>query len=110
MRSAFHDILPPAVRRSLSKLGQDISNARRKRRLTIAMMAERTGVAPNTYRRVEQGDASVALGAYAMALFALGFGGALGDLIDARRDEIGLQLDEERLPKRVRVKKTPTGL
>ena len=110
MRSAFHDILPPGVRRSLSKLGQDISNARRKRRLTIAMMAERTGVAPNTYRRVEQGDASVALGAYAMALFALGFGGALGDLIDARRDEIGLQLDEERLPKRVRVKKTPTGL
>lgn len=110
MRSAFHDIQPPVVRRSLSKFGEDISNARRKRRLTIAMMAERTGVAPNTYRRVEKGDASVAVGVYAMALFALGFGGALGDLVDASRDEIGLQLDEERLPKRVRVKKTPKGL
>ena len=68
------------------------------------------GVAQNTYRRVEKGDPSVAMGAYAMALFVQGFGGALGDLVDARRDEVGLQLDEERLPQRVRVKKSPTSL
>jgi transcriptional regulator with XRE-family HTH domain len=110
MRSALYDLLPPAVRRSLSKFGQDLANARRKRRLTIAMMAERMGVAPNTYRRLEKGDPAVAMGAYAMALFVLGLGGALGDLADVRRDEVGLQLDEERLPKRVRVKKSPTSL
>ena len=110
MRSSLYDLLPPAVRRSLSKFGQDLANARRKRRLTIAMMAERMGVAQNTYRRVEKGDPSVAMGAYAMALFVQGFGGALGDLVDARRDEVGLQLDEERLPQRVRVKKSPTSL
>lgn len=110
MRSSLHDLLPPAVRRSLSKFGQDLANARRKRHLTIAMMAERMGVAQNTYRRVEKGDPSVAMGAYAMALFVQGFGGALGDLVDARRDEVGLQLDEERLPQRVRVKKSPTSL
>ena len=107
MRSSLHDVLPPPVRRSLAKFGQDIANARRKRRLTIAMMAERMGVAPNTYRRVEKGDPAVATGACAMALFVLGFGGALGELIDVTRDEVGLQLDEERLPKRVRVKKSP---
>ena len=110
MRSSLHDLLPPTVRRALSKFGQDIANARRKRHLTIAMMAERMGVAPNTYRRVERGDPAVAMGAYAMALFVLGFGNALGDLIDARRDEVGLQLDEERLPQRVRVKKVPSSL
>ncbi len=110
MRSSLHDLLPPTVRRALSKFGQDIANARRKRHLTIAMMAERMGVAPNTYRRVERGDPAVAMGAYAMALFVLGFGNALGDLIDARRDEVGLQLDEERLPQRVRVKKAPSSL
>ena len=98
------------MRRTLSKFGQDLANARRKRRLTIAMMAERMGVAPNTYRRMEKGDPSVAMGAYAMALFVVGFGGALGDLADARHDDFGLQLDEERLPKRVRVKKFPTAL
>lgn len=108
MRSSLHDLLPPLVRRSLSKLGKDVANARRRRQLTIAMMAERMGVAQNTYRRVEKGDASVAMGGYAMALFVLGFGHAVGDLIDVRRDDVGLQLDEERLPKRVRVKKSPT--
>jgi len=42
-----------------------------------------------------------------MALFVLGFGEAFRDLIDARSDEDGLLLDEERLPKRVRIKKLP---
>jgi len=110
MRSSLHDLLPPLVRRSLSKFGQDLANARRKRHLTIAMMAERMGVAKNTYRRVEKGDPAVAMGAYAMALFVLGFGGTLGDLVDAKRDEVGLQLDEEHLPKRVRIKKSPSSL
>jgi len=109
MRSSLHDLLPPPMRRALTKLGQDVATGRRKRHFTLAMMAERMGVAPNTYRRIEKGDPTVAMGAYAMALFVLGLGGALGDLVDARRDDVGLQLDEARLPKRVRVKKTPTS-
>lgn len=110
MRSFLHDVLPPQTRRALAKLGQDLATARRKRHFTVAMMVERMGVATNTYRRVEKGDPTVAMGAYAMALFVLGFGNALGDLIDPRRDDIGLQLDEARLPKRVRVTKAPTPL
>jgi transcriptional regulator with XRE-family HTH domain len=109
MRSSLHDLLPAPTRRALSKLGRDVATARRKRHFTIAMMAERMGVAPNTYRRVEKGDPTVAMGAYAMALFVLGFGGTLGDLVDARQDDVGLQLDEARLPKRVRVKQTPSS-
>ena len=110
MRSAIHDVLPAGLRRSLSKLGHDLAVARRKRQLTVGMMAERTGLAKSTYTRIEKGDPAVALGAYAMALFVLGFGEILGDLIDARRDEEWLLLDEERLPKRVRIKKLPTPL
>ncbi len=110
MKPTFHAFMPPAVRRSLAKFGQDLGNARRRRHLTMAMMAERMGVAPSTYRRVEQGDPTVTMGAYAMALFVLGFGGPLGDLVDARRDDVGLQLEEERLPKRVRIRKIPTSL
>ena len=108
MRSSLQDLLPPPTRRALVKLGNDLSTARRKRRFTIAMMVERMGVATNTYRRVEKGDPTVAMGAYAMALLVLGFGNVLGELIDPRRDEVGLQLEEARLPKRVRVKKSPT--
>ncbi len=110
MRSALHDILPVSLRRSLAKFGQDLAVARRKRHLTVAMMAERTGLAMSTYSRVEKGDPSVAMGAYAMALFVLGFGEAFATLTDARRDEEGLLLDEARLPKRVRIKKSPTPL
>ncbi len=109
MRSSVHDVLPPALRRSLAKFGADVAVARRKRQLTVAMMAERLGVAKSTYLRVEKGDPSVALGVYAMALFVLGFGDALGDLVDARRDDQGLLLDVERLPKRVRVRRGPEG-
>ena len=79
--------------------------ARKKRNLTIQMLAERLGVAKSTYLRVEKGDPTVSMGVYAMALFALGFGDVLGDVVDPRRDDQGLLLDADRLPKRVRVKK-----
>jgi len=110
MRSSTHDLLPSGLRRSLSKFGSDLARARRKRHLTAAMVAERIGVAKSTYTRIEKGDPAVAMGAYAMTLFVLGFGEAFGDLVDVRRDDEGLILDEERLPKRVRIKKTSTSL
>jgi transcriptional regulator with XRE-family HTH domain len=108
MRSAVNDILPLRVRRALVKLGSDIGVARKKRNLTVAMMAERSGIAETTYLRAEAGDPKVSLGAYAMILFVLGFDAVFAKLIDPGTDEQGLLLDAERLPKRVRIKK-PRG-
>jgi transcriptional regulator with XRE-family HTH domain len=105
MRSNVVDVLPLRVRRSLTKFGADLSIARRKRNLTTAMMAERMGVAVSTYLRAEKGDPKVSLGVYAMAIFVLGFGDALSNLIDQSRDDQGLLLDADRLPKRVRARK-----
>lgn len=110
MKSAVTETLPPKVRRSLTKLGVDLATARKKRNLTAVMMAERLGVAKSTYLRVEKGDPTVSMGVYAMALFVLGFGDALGEIVDPRRDDQGLLLDAERLPKRVRAKKSATAL
>lgn len=104
MRSTLLDRLPAPVRRSLEKLGRDISIARRKRRLTQAMMAERLGVASATYARIERGDPTTGLAAYAMVLFVLGLGTPFGDLVDAGTDEQALVLDAERLPRRVRTR------
>ena len=70
-------ILPLRLRQAISKLGADIAVARRKRSLTVGMMAERIGVHKNTYLKVEKGDPTVAFGIYAMALFALGLSNAL---------------------------------
>jgi DNA-binding XRE family transcriptional regulator len=110
MRSKSTDVIPARLRRSLSKFGADLAIARRKRKLTVGMVAERVGVAKSTYLKVEKGDPSVSMGVYAMTLFVLGFPDALTELADVRRDDTGLLLDAERLPKRIRVQKEPTAL
>jgi DNA-binding XRE family transcriptional regulator len=109
MRTPVRDIIPSRVKRSLAKLGGDIALARRKRKLTVSMVAERAGVARTTYLKVEKGDPTVSMGVYAMTLFVLGFSEALGDIVDVRRDDTGLLLDADRVPKRVRVKSEPTA-
>lgn len=109
MRPGVHDILPLQVRRSLAKMGADIGIARRKRRLTVAMMIERVGISKSTYLRVEKGDPTVAMGVYAMTLFVLGLGTPLADIADVRSDEQGLLLEDERLPQRVRARKEPSA-
>jgi hypothetical protein len=101
MKSEVNDILPQNVRGSLVKFGADLSIARRKRRLTAAMMYERLGVSKSTWQRMEKGDPTVSMGAYVQALFVLGFGTPWAELIDQRNDEQGLLLDVEHLPKRV---------
>jgi DNA-binding XRE family transcriptional regulator len=110
MRSTVADTLPAKARRSLEKLGRDIALARKKRSLTVIMMAERLGVAKSTYLRVEKGDPNAGIGIYAMALFVLGASDKLGDLLDPGGDDIGLLLDERRIPQRVRTRKIPSSL
>lgn len=103
MKSAAYEMMPPQLRRALRKFGRDIAVARKKRRLTTAMMEERLGVSKTTYLRVEKGDPTVGMGIYAMALFVLGLGTPFADVADVRHDDQGLLLEVERLPKRVRV-------
>ena len=97
--------LPIPARSALLKLGQDICNARRRRRITKALMAERAGIAVNTLTRIERGDSNTSMAAWASALFVLGLTENLRNLADPVRDPTGLLLDEERLPKRVRYKR-----
>jgi transcriptional regulator with XRE-family HTH domain len=103
-------LLSLPVERALKKFGADIRIARLKRGFTVESMASRVGVHRSTYAKLEKGDPVVGLGAYASALFVLGFGTPLSTLIDQRHDDIGLLLDLENLPKRVRHKKNPQEL
>jgi DNA-binding XRE family transcriptional regulator len=103
-------VLPLRLRQSIVKLGADIGVARRKRSLTVGMMAERIGVHKNTYLKIEKGDPSVAFGIYAMALFVLGLSDAFTALADPGTDDTGLLLDADHLPKRIRPPKEPQSL
>ena len=69
----------------------------------MALMAERAFISRNTLTRVEKGDPGVSMGIYASVLFVLGMADRLGDLADAANDPVGLSLEEERLPRRVRM-------
>jgi len=84
------------------KLGADIRDARLRRRIPVAVAAERASIGRSTLNRVEKGDPSVALGIYATVLFVLGLVDRITDLADVRTDAAGLQLEEEQLPKRIR--------
>lgn len=97
--------LPLPVNRALRKLGGDIRDARRRRRLPMALVAERASTTRKTVMRIEQGDPGVSTGLLASVLFVLGLADRLGELADVRHDAQGLALEEERLPKRVRPKK-----
>ena len=97
--------MPLPVKRALTKLGADIKSARLRRRITTTLMAERAFVARSTLQKVEQGDPGVSLGVYATVLFILGLSERIAELADAGTDSVGLQLDEDRLPQRVRTSK-----
>jgi hypothetical protein len=61
-----------------------------------------------TLNRVEKGDPRVSAGAYATVLFSLGMADRLADVADPRHDAVGLQLEEERLPERIRLSRRRT--
>lgn len=94
--------MPLPVQRALAKLGDDIRTARLRRRIPTTLMAERMMVTRTTLRKVEKGDAGVSMGIYATALFIVGMTQRLYELADVRDDLVGQQLEEERLPKRIR--------
>ena len=98
--------LPIPVRRALRKLGQDVRDARRRRRIPSAVLAERASISRTTLVKVEKGEAGVSLGIYATVLFVLGMIDRLSAVADVRHDPRGLELEEEHLPKRIRRSKS----
>lgn len=97
--------VPIPVRRALRKLGRDLRDARRRRRIPIAVAAERASISRSTLAKLEKGDPGVAMGTYATILFVMGLIDRLANLADAASDTVGLQLEEENLPQRIRTKK-----
>ena len=89
------------VGKALLALGADMRDARLRRRIPAAVLAARARIARQTLHKIERGDPTVSMGAYASVLFALGMHDRIATLASAREDTVGLALDEERLPERV---------
>ena len=96
--------LPIPVRRALMKLGKGIREARIRRRIPTTVMADRALINRMTLYKIERGDPTVSVAAYATVLFVLGLVEPLANIADVKFDEVGISLEEERLPKRIRSK------
>ena len=95
-----------AIRRAMRKLGDDIRDARRRRKLTTTIVAERAFTTRKTLKRIEEGDYAVSIGIYASVLQVLGLLDQLAQLADPANDELGRTLAANDLPERVRAKKS----
>jgi hypothetical protein len=71
----------------------------------MAIVAQRASISKPTLIAVERGNPGASIGNYATVLFVLGMVSRLADLVDPKNDPVGLQLEEENLPKRIRTAK-----
>lgn len=97
--------LTPTLEEILSVLGENIKLARLRRRITASMLAERAGMTRVTLRKIESGDSSVTMGAYAMVLFSLSLEKDLlllakDDVLGRKLQDIGLTAPKRRVAKK----------
>ena len=102
MRNKTDTLHPIPIHRALRKLGKNIRYTRRRRRISTTIMAERAMISRMTLNKIEKGDPNVALGRYANVLFVLGMTDRIAELADSKHDIVGLSLEEDFLPERIR--------
>ena len=91
------------VDRSLKKIGLSLQNARKRRKITTALMAERLGISRGTLVKLEKGHPGISIETFLTALMALD---KLDEVVDVlENDPLGIALMDKSLPKRVRIKK-----
>jgi DNA-binding XRE family transcriptional regulator len=107
-RSLAINSMPPAVGSQLRALGEHLSVARKRRRETLKVWAQRIGISEPTLVRMEKGDPSVSVGVYATALWLVGRASALSDLAAPEHDRGALE-DAVRVAK-ARAVRRPTSI
>lgn len=94
--------IPPAVRRGLRHLAEDVTVWRKLQGLTQVQLADRAGIGVNTVRRLEEVDSGVTLENTLRVLRALGLLDAILAALDPHESDIGRLRSDEQLPQRVR--------
>ena len=69
----------------------------------MKILSQRASISRMTLNKVEKGDPGVSLGTYATILFSLGMIDRLQEVADPRHDAVGLELEAENLPERIRL-------
>jgi hypothetical protein len=94
--------VPPRLAEALAKVGADLKNARRRRRMPMVYAADLARISRSTLHKVERGDPGVSLGIFAAVLLGYGMIERLERLVDVRWDWAGVAQQEDRMPRRIR--------
>lgn len=94
--------LPDALVAKLTRMGEDISAARRARRISQAEMAEKIGVSRKTISSLEQGDPKVGFGTYLQAAWVMGLEDRLLGAFSPEKDPVAQRQARMSLPERIR--------
>jgi len=97
-------MLSPEMQNRLRQIGKNLQVARKRRKKTVQQAAEMMGTSLSSVRRMEVGDPSVKFATYLAALEVYQLDYTLR-FADPEDDRIGLALEKQRLPQRVRTKK-----
>ena len=103
--SHFLSSLPQEMAEAVSRLGEHIRIARKRRRMTLEEVASRMFVTRKTLSRLEHGDPGVSLAVLASALWVLGLDKDLLEMAQPEKDKVGAYRERQRLPQRVRPSK-----
>lgn len=103
------DALPLVALKALRELGENIAVARLRRREPQRAWAERIGISVPTYVRMEKGEPSVSVAAYAAALWLMGRVQVLPEVAAPENDLTALEQDVRAARKRERVR-TPASV
>jgi transcriptional regulator with XRE-family HTH domain len=87
------EALPAQAREHLRVLGENLAIARKRRHESRAQWASRIGVSIPTLTRLEAGDPSVSMAAYATALWLMGRSSVLAEAADPQADRGALELE-----------------
>ena len=109
-KSRIFDAVPDALSAGLRRLGEDISAARRARRISQRQMAEKLNVGQPSIVRMEKGDPKVAFGVYAMAAWVMGIEKALLSSFAPEADPVVQREARLSLPKRIRSEAESSGM
>ncbi|MGH8136796.1 MAG: helix-turn-helix domain-containing protein [Steroidobacteraceae bacterium] len=82
----------PQEQRQLAELGERLRLARRRRKLSNLVVAQRAGISRTTLYKVEAGDPGATMGSYVRVLAVLGLKGDLHAL--AADDKVGRKLQD----------------
>lgn len=103
------DSLPAVARSALRRLGEDLAIARARRKESQRVWGQRIGVSVPTLIRLERGDPTVSMAAYASALWLMGRVGALGESASPSTD-IGALEQDVREARRRGAARQPTSI